>query len=502
MKKITAIMIALIMLAAILISCADDAADSSINNNNNNDNNNIPAADDQNGGDGENAAEARILPDLPSADFEGYMFTFLAREYESDDWVSPSPLELVAEEITGGDPINDAVFRRNTSVMERYNINIEMVAFPDEAAVLRRAVGAGDSVYDAVLMFNNHVSGIVTGGLLTNIDELPYIDLSKPWWDPAVNALSIDNKNFLMAGDLLILDNEATNAIFFNKDLMADLGLPLPYSLVDEGKWTIDALHEMARGAAADLNGDGVMTPAEDRWGFFAFDDTMHALLVGGGGALALKDEFDIPFIDFTSERNLTMIERIMDLMYNTEYTLNAQAESAGGAELYVPAFSNDRILFMWARMRVVEQLRGMERDFGILPIPKFNEAQESYHSVVNAWSGALLGVPKSADNLDRVSIVLEALAAESRYTLQPAYYDVALTRKYMRDEESEAMLDIIFSTRVYDIGSIYGFGDVWINFIGLARTYNRGVLAFHERRIGAMERGIDRVVETFRGFD
>jgi hypothetical protein len=113
-----------------------------------------------------------------------------------------------------------------------------------------------------------------------------------------------------------------------------------------------------------------------------------------------------------------------------------------------------------------------------------------------------LLGVPQSAENLERVSIILEALSAESRYTLQPAYFDVSLHRKYTRDEESSDMLDIIFSTRIYDIGAVYNFGNVYLDFCNIATNQSRDVVSLYERRQGQMESGIESVVEAFRGMD
>jgi ABC-type glycerol-3-phosphate transport system substrate-binding protein len=383
-----------------------------------------------------------------------------------------------------------------------------MIPQDSELTAMRRAVGAGDSIYDAAVMFNNNVPGIVTADLLTNIENLPYIDLSKPWWDPAVNAMSVDNKQFLLAGDLLILDNEATNVLLFNKDLMANLGIDLPYNLVREGKWTMDVMNEMIRDTAMDLNGDGIMTSYEDRWGFSGYNDTFHALLVAGGGALAVKDEYDIPYMDFASQRNLAVLDKVMDLYYNPEYVLNAQSPPRGGqsatdgADIHRKGFEEDRILMLWTRMRFVEFFRGMESDFGIIPLPKFDEVQADYYSVVNPYTGAMLGVPKSADDPERVSIILEALAAESRYTLQPAYYDVVLQRKYTRDEESGEMLDIIFANRVYDIGAVYAFGNVFLDFINLASRYDRNIVSYYERRQSQMERQIERVVEIFRLMD
>jgi len=112
------------------------------------------------------------------------------------------------------------------------------------------------------------------------------------------------------------------------------------------------------------------------------------------------------------------------------------------------------------------------------------------------------MGVPKSAGDLERTSILLEALSAESKYTLQPAYYNIVLDRKFMRDEESSDMLDIIFSTQVYDVGGVYSFGGVFSDFCNLAERETRDVASFHERRIGSMENAIDRVVTQFENMD
>lgn len=56
---------------------------------------------------------------------------------------------------------------------------------------------------------------------------------------------------------------------------------------------------------------------------------------------------------------------------------------------------------------------------------------------------------------------VLEAMAYYSQDTLTKAYYDVTLTNKYFRDEESGDMLDIIFANRTYDIGYIMNVGNL-----------------------------------------
>jgi hypothetical protein len=450
----------------------------------------------------------RIEPNLPGDISYDYTFTFLTHQENSDDWYQPDPREITAEEETG-DPINDAVYKRNATLEAKYNFTLDLVTHTDEVSLLRRTVNAGDDIYDAAIIFNNNVPGAVQIDLLTDISMLPYIDLDKPWWDDGVKAMSVAGKNFLLAGDLMILDNEATNALVFNKDLMRTLGKELPYQLVLDGKWTFDRMEELIKDAAMDLNGDTQMMSDDDRFGFVTYKDTLHALLVSGGGALAVKNSEDIPYMDFASEKNIMVAEKAMNFLYDSNITMNIQRDAESGGDgnpnwtrLIHAVFEEDRTLFMWVRMRVVEKYRGMESAFGILPLPKYDETQANYYSVVNPYTGVLLGVPKSAQDLERTSVILEALSAESRYTLQPAYYDVVLQRKFTRDEESSAMLDIIFNSRVYDIGGVYSFGNVFMDYIELTMTHNRGVSTYYERRSAAMQTQIDRLVDRIADMD
>lgn len=60
-----------------------------------------------------------------------------------------------------------------------------------------------------------------------------------------------------------------------------------------------------------------------------------------------------------------------------------------------------------------------------------------------------------------RTSEILEAMAAKRKEIMMPGYYEVSLQSRSARDEESSAMLDIIFASRMYDLGVIYDWGSV-----------------------------------------
>ena len=440
--------------------------------------------------------EAKMLPDLPDASYGGYMFTWLAHGLEGGNWVTPDPRELVAEE-ESGEVINDATYRRNSVIIEKYGVEFDMVVTSDERGTLNKSVKAGEDIYDAVLMYNNNAPSVMSSNLLLDTDQLTYIDFDKPWWDSAIRETSILGRNFFLAGDIMILDKESINVLFFNKKQMADLGMDFPYQLVLDGKWTYDKLSEYIKDGSQDLDGDGKLTPGKDRFGLSIFNDTLHSLYVSGGGLLAKNGPDGIPYPAFNTAESISMLDTIADFLYGKEYITNYHSNGEDNIDAMKQSFYDGRTFILWGRLFVLDALRNMDDDFGILPMPKHNETQGRYYSNVNSYTGAMLGVPKSAGDPERTSVILEALAAESRYTLFPAYYEITLQRKFTRDDESAQMLDIIFGTTVYDTGAAYNLGDIWFQMFYACEKEDRGFAAFAEKNEPKVQSAINKLVDS-----
>ena len=86
-------------------------------------------------------------------------------------------------------------------------------------------------------------------------------------------------------------------------------------------------------------------------------------------------------------------------------------------------------------------------------------------------------------------------MAAYSQKLVEPAFYEKVLVGQGLRDQESEPMLDIIFSNVVYDLGVIYEFG----NFSTLLQTMSAtklGSFASGEARYeGSVNKAISNLV-------
>lgn len=499
--KMRIMFLLLILCASFLIACADDSSGEF-------------AATTQSPAGGETAGEGaelegeqqqRILSQAPVRDFGGAYYRILGRLAVSADrhWDAP---DLFAEELTG-DIINDAVFTRNRAIEERFNVNITRTEADPPGETARRLIQAGSDEYDIIYDALWSTVGLASGGFGFDLHDVPFLDLAKPWYDQNANSqLSIGGRLFTTFSDFTILDKEATWVYLFNKQLISDLELEDPYVLVREGRWTIDKLYEMARSASRDLTGDGVMG-LWDQYGYMGEGFNMYVSLLAAGVNLFPKDANDLPTFNGIPERAFRAFEGLMRVLANDEIALLAEHAGrkgfAGGnvfTDVMDRGFMEGRVLFSHAGMNRVTLFREMEVDFGIIPPPKFDEAQEEFHVTVTSHAATSFVIPITlhGEALERVGILTDALAAESRYTLIPAYYDQQLTTKLLRDEESGEMLDIIFASRKFDLGLIHGFGGLPGIFNTAMTSNNPNIASQIERATARIERDIERLIETY----
>jgi hypothetical protein len=328
---------------------------------------------------------------------------------------------------------------------------------------VNKSVSAGDNAYDAVMTGFLNSSNMTKQGLLVNLRDTGGIDLSKPWWDQnLLKETSIMNKTYFAAGDVTITTNDGTWTLMFNKSIQEDLNLPNIYELVKSGEWTIDKMAELGKGATEDLNGDGVIDHT-DKVAFATTGDSAQGLFFSTGNRLTIKDASDLPIFALSGDKLMTNLDKIYNLMRSSDnFTMlsNDYASVNPLTHLIVQAaFEENRALFYAEVMQCVGRIRQMETEFGIIPMPKADAAQEQYRTTVHQTASAAISIPRGGEDDERTGTIIEALAYGGYKFITPAYYDIALKSKYARDDESSEMLDIILAGRTADLGYIDGYG-------------------------------------------
>jgi len=506
MKRKLLCLFAVIIAAAVLFISCDSA---NPENNANADANPI----NQNGAESEDGPKAEAQPeiilDLPDLDMGGGTITFLtsnwggARGTADGEAIWGQQYDILVEELTG-DALNDATFNRNKIIEEKYNCTIAEVNVADQGGannLLNRAVRAGDAAYDFMLCRMQAYQNLGASGTIIDLGALGYVDFTNPWWDRnSVRDLSILNKNFMVCSDITISDNGATGVFVFNKKLLSEHGMANPYKLVTDGDWTLEKFFSMTKEVSKDLNGDGAMDE-NDRYGFFYQRDTVLSFLNGSGERVGKKDEKDAPYITIAGESAISNITYTFENLYDKTACFNVMHLTGDFNIGMDNMFQNDQALFMWIRMVNIVPLRSMPTDFGVLLIPKKDKAQNFYSCDVNSWTGLGITVPATVTDMEGAGIFLEAYAAESYKRVKPAYYDVLLSGKIARDDESLEMLDIIFGNRTYDIGAIGTYGTL-NEVIYLVMNYDMNVTSWVEKRIDKAQRDIDKLIEKIQNLD
>jgi ABC-type glycerol-3-phosphate transport system substrate-binding protein len=338
--------------------------------------------------------------------------------------------------------------------------------------------------------------------MLHPVAALTHIDLDKPYWNGQLNSdLSIAGKQFFAFGAHNLSTYDFTRMMLFNKQMLADFGLDDLYELVRTGAWTFDKFEEMSRTVTADLNGDNIMDQ-NDRFGFLAaHNQVLPNFWISGGVRSIKKDNAGVPYSAMSDEQFISVFTKIFEITQDNNSWYGTGADDMDGT--FESMFENGRGLFLDTTFYFIHRLRAMEIDFGILPYPKFTETQAGYYSRIEGASAATVPITADGTGLERASVILEAMASESLKEVIPAYYDVVLSVRAARDEESSEMLDIIFANRVFDLGDGLWFGDIRNGALAPMFSSNtRDIVSRLERLESVIQRLSDNAVAAFELLD
>ena len=482
--KIISIILAISTLAMVFFSCSDSSDRQTA----------VQNVSEGESTDEQSDGTTRILPDLPERDFDGYTFRVITKGEWDVHWKTR---DIFAEELTG-DPINDAVFNRNTKIGELYNFTIlEIEEHSDYAGAAQRSIIANSDDYDMLSIGLSTMGTFSPTGYVVDLKMVPYMDLAKPWYDQNANeSLSIAGRLYATTGELMIMDNDATWVLLFNKQMAGELQLPDLYEAVKNGTWTIDMLYECVTKAPRDLDGNSKMDES-DQWGILGESFNTFALCVGAGGRVVSKDQDDMPYISINTPDFIATFEKAIRINdRNSDHCFYVSNYSGKYSDVWGECmdkmFSDGKVLFNFAGMNRVTLIRSMETDFGIVPVTQGSETQKEYYSPVSCWCASSIMLPNTVTDIEREGIIIEALSAESMYLLTPAYYEISLKTKYARDDESQEMLDIIFASTVYDLGNIFDWGGVF----SLPANLTESASTDFASRYGKLEKSIMKNME------
>lgn len=445
---------------------------------------------------GTTAADETTAPEetdgLPEKNMDGFE---LKINHFDGTWLSWALTTLDVESETG-DRLDDAIYKRNRNMEDRFNCKISVTGQEIiENKDIQTEVMAGDSNYDVWFMYDIWTLGSIE--YLMPWEELPYVNLDREWWNPmATEVFELGGKTYAAAGNYSLSVLSRASGFAFNKTVFEQSNPDEDvYSLARDGKWTVDKMASFAKNAYSDLNGNSEMDD-DDRYGISgSWKETMNRLMLGSGIQYISKDENDLPIFSLPSDENaINKILHIFDLVSDGQvYRNTGKVMDTTGDGLVESYFEGGKVMFYAANMFSLEQMRDFDIEMGFLPCPKYDEAQETYYAPSFGSEISVLLKTLPEDRKENVGILLEALAYDTNKSIIPEYKEVLLKTKYARDNESEEMIDIIVNSVSFEFGLNAWQSEVANPLVQKIFVSRKGDVA---STLAAMQKSVDTQIE------
>ena len=386
---------------------------------------------------------------------------------------------ITADSMTG-EEVNDTTFLRQSKIEDAFGCNIveTNVSIYDLKKELDKTVLSGEYAYDAAYQrADETIAGILDNSYIS-LDSVENIHLERSYWaQDLLDVSSLNNTHYFAASDLQLMSFDGVWCIYFNAEILKDKGIQAPYQLVKDGKWTLDQLRTIAA-QACDLGPDeswDYNVAGQCVYGYATFKDGITKLLFGMEALFGGKDASDLPYLA-CSEMGFT--DRALKL---AEFCGEAGAyfyadPSTGTGKAYDQMFMDERSVFCGAEIQLAQKLRGVGMNYGILPYPKYSEAQESYHTTMINYL-PVLTIPTTNSSPEDIGIIVDALSYEAHLTMADVYYGNRVSLKGTGEDTANdiAMLEIMRNTRSLDTFVILGLGSTLVDQIvwcvGAGRT-------------------------------
>ena len=417
-----------------------------------------------------NKTEQKIEYNQEPEDLDGFTLDVLS--VKSGMWNMHTDF---APTVVDGSVINTAVYRRNETVAKQYNATI--VAHEDaeyyhmtEKLAMDQLSGA-QAKYDAAYVEGSSVVSPISQGQVMNLYDVPEIQLDQAWWSQLIKKEATLGTGkystlYFTQSNLSLTAFDLTWCVYFNKTIQTENQIEDLYALVDNNEWTIEKMKSIAKQAAS-LGSDSNFTYEESGtsvYGITTYWNGAKAMLDGCQIQFVATDTNGDPAVNISNERFANLTQDLAELFAETGTFTYGGASSdgttTGNASDYLKIFNAERALFCVAEVKSsVNDFKTFKRQFGVLPLPKYDTDQNAYRSWVN-YLAPVLVIPSTldSDTLHKTAVLLDALSFYSERDVLPEYYDTVLKGRGTSDSQSMKMLDLINKTKSFDASIAYGW--------------------------------------------
>ena len=395
--------------------------------------------------------------------------------------------ELTSEKLGFG-VISDAVYERNLTVENQLKVKLVMTKLNhdnDVEAESQRIVQAGDKSVDIFTMASWKALPLALKGIYLNLNDVEYIDTDKYYWSQDYNEIATfgeEGMQFVATSPAALSLFRLTYLTIFHTGLFEEQQLESLYDVVERGEWTLDYQYKISNSVYVDSNGDS-LADEDDFYGFISGNYcSVDGYCAASDVHFSLRDENGVRVInDDVLDSMVDMADKVSKL-YNSpgSYIFAGRDLDYIGKYHIIEKFAEEEGLMATTQFLGIERRIGSLADipYGIVPMPKLTKEQKEYRTFVQDQVTAF-GVSAAIGDEARQSVlgaVMESIAYNSNRIVRPAYYESAMSLRFMQDPQSKEMLDLMFEVLAFDYSYYVNLGDIRGGMRTLLHTTNPNI--------------------------
>ena len=435
-----------------------------------------------------------FFPDVKKQDYQGETFRMIGFT-EEGEW-------YYAEELSNGEGaihvLNDTIYEMNTLVEEHLGVELAYeraieVRGSEIFDAVKPTIMSGDDEYQLCILHPFYsYNSFISQGYVTDFYELTDLDLEQSYWNlDVMKALEVNGHAYIGLGDICRYN---VHVLFGNKDMLTKVNRPVPYDTIRNGEWTLDMFLSMTAELYSD-NGDGQKNN-QDTYGFAGlWDANGTAFMQGSGIYVVTRNAEDAFELSLYGERLVSMYDKLYNWT-KSDSTYIWDFASRENPDIAID-FLDSHAYFTLDSL----DTKYLEADFdlAIIPIPKYDTAQENYAHV--NWGNNIV-VPSSVQNKDMVGQVLELMGFYSETLVQQKYYDDVLQLRVSEAPDDRDMVELIYDTIVYDPGIAFCDGQqeltnlVYLPCFGIRQNIE-SIASYYQRNERGAKSTLKRLFKT-----
>ena len=427
-----------------------------------------------------------LLDSLPDGlNFGGEKLTFLY-------WNDAPFADFEAE--TSDDKIINAINTRNMTVSDRLGVTFEWIGIPGNtknresfATTVRGSTETNSGDFDIVSAHSLVGQDLFVQDLLADLNEVNYLDFSKPWWPGQLTeAATVGKKLGFASGDISTNMLWYMTVMFYNVSLAETYGIEDLHDVVLSGEWTLEKMETVIKNTYKDVNASGIKDVG-DTFGLYCPRTTLYSFLFGSGIRVIYHDENGMPKVsdDYGSEKTMNLVENLCIMFYDTD---DAMTSSEYNGTSFA---AGEYVLYSNYAHNAANTFKDVAFDMSVLPFPKYDESQKNYITT-ESFSYSIYMIPSDAKNKDMSGAVIEALASSAYRTTTPAIFEMSLKVKYALNNKTSQVYDLIKGNICFDLGRMFG-----ASLDNQTHVAFRNAIANNERSWAVTYAGLEKVLKA-----